>query len=239
MQLRLLDKQSETADVTSFIFEKPENFAFQAGQFLRWLLPHPNPDDRGTQRFFTISAAPNEPFLMITTRFAKESSSFKKALENLQIGDFIQAEGPNGDFTYPENNPPAIFIAGGIGITPFRSILKNSDQGGTNPPITLIYANRNSQIVFKKLFDDIQLKNSAFRKIYVLDQVEPGWTGPVGKIDAKFIQSYIPNYQDTNLIYYVSGPKLMVQGVSDMLTKLGINPEKIKTDFFPGYQSSL
>lgn len=222
------------------MWEKPTNFNFQAGQFLRYNFPHPNPDDRGVNRFFTISAAPWENFLMLTTKFSDKGSSFKQNLLNLKVGQEVEADGPKGQFIYPDPNQKAVFIAGGIGITPFRSILLDLDFKNLNPFITLLYANRNSQIPFKDLSDQLAQKHTNLKIIYTIDQQQPNWQGLVGKIDAKFIQSQVENFKDPNLIYYVSGPEPMVGALAKMLEEeLGIPKSQIKLDFFPGYLAVL
>ncbi len=123
MPLRFVRSQQESQGTHSFLFETSEALNFQAGQYLQLTLPHGDVDDRGDTRWFTISSAPHERLLRITTRIARPSSSFKHALTGLAPGALAQAEGPAGDFTYRDEARPAVFIAGGIGITPFRSIL--------------------------------------------------------------------------------------------------------------------
>lgn len=240
MKLKLIEKVQETNEVWSFKWEKPEGFNFQAGQFLRYTFPHPNPDERGINRFFTISASPQESFLMLTTRFSEKKSSFKQNLLNLNPRQEVEAKGPNGQFTYPDSNPKAIFIAGGIGITPFRSMLLDLDFKNLNPNITLVYANRNSQIAFKELFDQLVAKHNNLKILYTIDQAEPKWPGLVGKIDSKLIQDQISDYKDPNLIFYISGPEPMVETLAKMLeAELNIPKSRIKLDFFPGYLAAL
>ena len=122
MKLKLIEKRNETKDIITFIFEPEKKFKWRAGQYLILSTDHKNPDNRGKMRFFTISSAPFENNPSITTRINKiNSSSFKKALTALKIGSVINAKGPDGDFVIKNINKKYIFIAKGVGITPFIS----------------------------------------------------------------------------------------------------------------------
>src|SRR3989344_3471118 len=130
MILTFFEKKQETKDVMSFKFKTDEPLSWQPGQYLFYTLPNDGPDNRGVTRYFTISSAPFEKIVIITTRISlpagrqvMPSSTFKKSLLNLKIGEKIEASGPDGDFTVENHKKNYIFIAGGIGITPFRSIL--------------------------------------------------------------------------------------------------------------------
>ncbi|MBA3543266.1 MAG: FAD-dependent oxidoreductase [Chthoniobacterales bacterium] len=122
MKFTLSATKQEANDTFSFIFAPEQPLQWKAGQLLRYVLNHPNPDDRGVERFFSIASAPHEKHVMLTTRFAPKSSSFKKALKNLRPGDAIEAHDLEGDFVVDDSETTFVFIAGGIGITPFRAI---------------------------------------------------------------------------------------------------------------------
>ncbi len=129
MKIELVEKKKETKDVTSFIFESRVPIEWIAGQFLFYTFPHPNPDERGITRYFTISAVPFEKHIMLTTRFAgNKSSSFKQKLFATPIRTEVEITDPDGDFIVEDLGKKIIFIAGGIGITPYRSILLDLDQ---------------------------------------------------------------------------------------------------------------
>jgi ferredoxin-NADP reductase len=104
-------------------FEPESPLVYQAGQYLRYTLRHADPDDRGVSRSFTIASSPQEPLLRLTTRLSTPPSTFKRALAQLEPGAILEASGPFGRFVHSQTDTPAVFIAGGIGITPFRSIL--------------------------------------------------------------------------------------------------------------------
>ena len=128
MNLRLIERHSETNGVLTFTFEPEQPMVWQAGQYLHYTLRHDQEDDRGSERWFTIAAPPFERRPRITTRLAAESSSFKQALGRLPLGGVIEADGPEGDFVVDDPEHDYVFIAGGIGITPFRAILLQLDH---------------------------------------------------------------------------------------------------------------
>src|SRR5665647_1212792 len=150
MILNFIEKVQNTADCFSFFFDSPGTVIFKAGQYMNFTLPHDNPDDRGINRYFTIASAPHEGWIMITTRIAQEHpSSFKKALMGMEKGREITALQPQGKFTVEDYSKSYVFFAGGIGITPFRSILVDLDYTKKikEMEIFLLYTNRNSDIV--------------------------------------------------------------------------------------------
>lgn len=227
MKLKLIQKKPETSDVTSFILQPETPIEWKAGQFLQYTLPHENSDDRGEKRFFTISAAPFEGHVSITTRFAPEKgSSFKNALKNLTEGTQIEANGPNGSFTVDDPNQNLVFMAGGIGITPFRSILLELDHNQQPINVTLLYANRNEEIAFKAEFDGLIQKHPNLKIDYI---IEPQ------RIDIATIQNAVPDL--LSCFFYLSGPKPFVDAMKTNLEQLKVSVEQIKTDYFPGYSN--
>src|SRR5919204_5812790 len=154
MKLTLKDIHPEASDVTSFLFAPDNGLEWQAGQYLRYTLPHPDEDDRGIQRYFTASSAPHERHVRLTTRRAAErGSTFKRALFALEPGTTVEADAPAGSFTIDEPNGRYLLVAGGIGITPFRAILADLARRDRPPPGKLLYANRNDEIVFRGELD--------------------------------------------------------------------------------------
>ncbi len=225
MILTLVDQVQETTDVYSFVFHPDQPVTWQAGQYLKYTLPHDNPDERGINHYFTISSAPFEKVIRLTTRFDFEKgSSFKKALFALKIGQTVESKLPSGDFTLTDPDQEYVFIAGGIGITPFHSILLELDHTDKPINVTLLYANRNDEIVFKDQLDQIANKNSNFKINYVINP---------SKIDQSSLPKLVTNFQAP--IWYVSGPEPMVEKLSEILTDLGVAEDHLKQDFFPGY----
>lgn len=226
MKVRLISKVVDLPDVHSFIFQPEQPLSWLPGQYMQYTLNHPGMDERGEKRWFTISAAPFEKNLMITTRLtAGSGSTFKKALDNLKAGDQIEAEGPKGSFTLEEGSFRHVLIAGGIGITPYRSMLLQLDHDGKDPQIELFYANRDENLVFGQLLRVLESKLSNFAL--------RSFTG--GKrIVADDLKEYVGR---DDAIFYISGPRPMVEGYQHLLQSLNVPEERIKTDYFPGYGS--
>ncbi len=226
MKLKLIDKKPLTSEVKSFIFEPETPIDWTAGQFMVYRLDHENPDIRGKQRFFTISSPPFEKNITITTDLSKErSSTFKIALDNLKIGDFIETKGPDGDFIVENPNQHLVFIAGGIGITPFHSIITDLNHKKLPLNITLLYANKTEEFPFKDKFEKIAAENSTLKIHYVVSPAH---------IDQELIKQTVQNLNSS--IFYISGPEKMVEDLTEIVKGIGIKEENIKQDFFPGYE---
>lgn len=225
MKLRLINTKQELSDVKTFIFEASEPVAWEAGQYMHYVFPHDGEDDRGHERWFTISSAPYEGHITITTRFAPEhSSSFKKALKELQVGQEIEADGPKGKFIMDDPAKKHIFIAGGIGITPYRSMLLQLDHDNKPINVELLYANRDENFVFGDELAALMAKHPSFKIRQFVGERH------IEESDLK------PYADDPENNIYVSGPEPMVEAFEEMLkTKLGVPEERVKLDFFPGY----
>ncbi len=226
MKLKLIDKKALSKDVETLIFEPNEKITWKPGQYLHYVLDHPNADDRKNERWFTVSDAPYENHPSMTTRFAeKNGSTFKNALKNLSLGDEIEADGPGGKFVVEDPSKQYIFIAGGIGITPFRSILLESAHDKQPINVDLMYANRDDNFIFDDEFQAITAGNPNFR---IHKFVSPK------KIEEDDIKAVADKLDDPQ--YYISGPKPMVEAYDAMLKGMNIAEEKIHNDDFPGYE---
>lgn len=225
MKLQLVSITNETPDVKTFRFAPEAPFAWKPGQYLHYTLPHPNADDRHEDRWFTISSAPFEGHVAITTRLASEhGSTFKQALNGLQPGAEILAEGPEGDFVVDDPAGQFVFIAGGIGITPFRSIITQADHDGHPLNINLLYANRDDTYVFDAQLQAIAARHPEF-KIHKFTDPRHIETADIQRIMAGLAQPH----------FYVSGPEPMAEHYEGVLKELSIADDHIHGDFFPGY----
>lgn len=223
MEFILKEKEEIEPQVYLFKFMPPENFTWEAGKFIFYKIPHQNPDDRGIERHFTISSAPYEKLVYLTTRILPEKgSTFKQALKNLAIGEKIEAYNPSGQFVIKEDQAKLVFLAGGIGITPFRAIALDLANTEKLTDVTLLYANRDKNIIFQDEFEKLAAVNPGFKIHYVF---EPQ------RLDDKVLKAFV--YPDAD--YFVSGPPPMVLAVVATLKKLGI--EKIHQDSFTGYDN--
>jgi len=217
MLLTVKQIKPETKDVFSLIFEKPKDFSFYAGQYLTYELPVLDPN--GNTRPFTISASPTEGFLMLSTKYGL--SPFKEALVQLKSGDSITTSHPAGTFILDELTP-AVFIAGGIGITPFRSMLKYALDEKLSTPITLIYSNSDNNFLFKKELENWKQDLPNLIIIYH----NSTQNGHLTKLPTT-------NYQLP--IYYLAGPPKMVSSFEQILIQHGVDKTNIRYDKFTGY----
>jgi ferredoxin-NADP reductase len=225
MKLKLVEINQETADVKTFVFEPEQALGWVAGQFMQYHLPHQNEDERKEKRWFTISSAPFTKKPSITTRFTPEKgSSFKNTLKNLSVGDEIEADAPEGDFVLEDPKRNLVFVAGGIGITPFHSILTQAANDKLNLNVHLLYGNRSEDIPFKKEFDGLAQNNPTLQIEYIIDP---------DKINTMKIQQVMGAVE--NPLLYISGPEPMVESLVKELDKAGLKEKDIKTDYFPGY----
>jgi ferredoxin-NADP reductase/nitrite reductase/ring-hydroxylating ferredoxin subunit len=223
--LTLSLKRPEAPDVMSFLFRSEEPLQWQAGQFLRYRLPHPHPDDRGTARYFTIASAPFEGDVLLTTRFARErSSTFKRALCELSLGARIEVSRPAGDFTLSDPDLRPVMIAGGIGITPFRAMLLDLDARGVPVDAALLYANRTPDCVYQAEIDALCRRH---RRLAVRHFVSPARITP----DAIAGAATAPEAA----IFLVSGPEPFVRTIQTLLSEAGVPDPHVKRDYFPGY----
>lgn len=226
MRLTLTQKNSETSDVVSFVFTPETPITWKAGQYLNLIVPHENPDDHGTEHYFTVSSSPYEGVITITTRLT--GSTFKEALNALPIGGTLEAKDLEGDFTLENPEGPYVFIAGGIGITPIYSILKQLDHEGKAIDALLLYGNRSEDAVFKQELANLSEKNPNFTITYILSPEH---------INEDVIRREISDLTVPN--FYISGPEPMVEGLEKTFQEnLGIPDERAKRDYFPGYDQS-
>lgn len=224
MKLTLIDKKLEANNAVTFCFESSKPISWVPGQYLEYKLTHKNQDNRGNVRWFTISSAPNEKFICITTRIFDKPSSFKKALNLMKIGDKIETKKPEGDFVIKDFDKSYVLIAGGVGITPFRSMFKQFDNDSKSFKAILLYANSDNNYVFNEELDELKdrFKNLEIRH----------FTSPL-KIEDKDLINY--ENQKSKPTYYISGPTKMVKQYYETLENNGIPAERLKKDYFPGY----
>ncbi len=235
--LYLKQKIKLSDDTYDFIFQLPKKITFLPGQYMEWTLEHAHPDSRGNRRYFTIASSPTEQNLRIGVKFYPQSSSYKKKLLELTDSDPIVATQTAGDFIL-KDNPQAkyVFIAGGIGVTPFRSILKYLIDRGQRKDIVVLFSNKKqSEIVYRDVFDDAY-RQLGIRTIYTLtdtSSIPEDWDGRKGRIDGKLVMEEIPDFKER--YFYLSGPHRMVTGFENSLKSIGIGEDKIVKDFFPGF----
>jgi ferredoxin-NADP reductase len=220
--LKLIEKEFLLDNIWAFRFEPSEPLEWIAGQYISVELPHNNPDGKGAKRWFTISSAPYEKIIQITTRVT--DSSFKQALSHLPIGGDLQLlDTPHGSFVWQDGSRPLVFVAGGIGVTPFRSILKQRVHDKLALNATLIYASRSSEVPFKAEIDE-WIKQDDNLVVHFVEG---------GPLTVEQLIQLAPELDES--LIYLSGSQPMVLALIDGLENCGIPDVYLKRELFPSY----
>lgn len=233
--IKLLKKQVVATDTMAFTWQKPSGFTFVAGQFGDMtLLNPPETDDEGNTRGFSLAHAPYEDDLVTATRM--RDTAFKRMLKELPIGADVKLDAPYGNFTLHKTaTTPAVFLIGGIGITPVRSIIAQATHDQMPHQMTLLYANKApADAAFTDELEGFAKENQHFTFVPIYTEVpEAAWTGERGHIDADMLKRYVLDVAAP--IYYLSGPAGMVKAMRHMLVEAGANEDNIRTEEFTGY----
>lgn len=220
--LRLKEKEHLTDNIWAFRFTADQPLSWIPGQFIRIEIPHDNPDDEGTKRWFTVSSSPHDGFIQITTRVT--GTTFKQALATLEVGGVVQLiEQPDGDFVWLESDKPLVLVAGGIGITPFYSMLKALGHSGQAVSATLIYNGRTDELPFKVEFEEASRRHPEFKVHYVIGE----------QLTTEKLTELVPNISSSQV--YISGAESMVEALGKQLEENGLANDNLHQDFFPHY----
>lgn len=239
-QLQLIRSQTVAEGTMAFYFKKPEGFSFKAGQCAQFtLIEPPQTDDEGNSRYFSLASTPDELELMIATRI--RDTAFKQVLSQLEPGSELVMKGPYGDFVLPEQlKRPVVFITGGIGVTPVRSILLDAighSQVSAQQPITVFYANRRPEdAAFLDELTQTCINNAHCNLVATMSQAEESslsWLGEQGYVDQAMLMRHLKDI--TAPVYYLDGPPELVAAMKDMLSKAGIEASQIRSEEFSGY----
>ncbi len=238
MEARLVDRAFVADHTAAFWFEPCDPFSFVPGQAVDITIPEPlYKDDAGTTRTFSIASLPNEKRLMVGTRL--RGSAFKRSLMEAQFGSRVEIDGPFGSFTLHKNAAkPAVLLAGGIGVTPFRSIVGEAARLCLPHSITLVYSNRNaSEVAWLSDFEEWQRRNERFRLVATLTAQTDDfvWSHDTGRVDAQFLRRRLDVSQFPATIFYLAGPSRFVNAMQALLPDLGADPDNIRAEEFPGY----
>ena len=229
MKAKLIKKETEAKNTVSFYFKPEKNVSFLPGQYYYFTLPKLEyPDSRGATRHFTIASSPTQTdTIQLTTRI-REESGYKKTLDSLPIGSVVEIDGPNGTLILDESEKEYshVLIAGGIGITPFRSIIKYNVDKGLKIPMYLIYSNNNPEFVYKKELDQIAKANNNI-KIAYFDSSKSG------HLDSVKLASLLSTYDTLHTTFWLVGPPPFIDAVEVALDKLKIT--NIRSEKFTGY----
>ena len=232
LYLTLIETKTIAANTLEFVFQKPKGLYFKAGQYLEWTLGHESPDKRGIRRYFTIASSPTEGTVNLAARFVEQGSSYKDALETFKPGDVIVASQLAGDFMLPKDDSvKCALVAGGIGVTPFRSHIKEWLDTDSSRPLDLYYCNNvEADIAYRALFETAN-EREHFSLIHVLSKEEVVGMEH-GYITADMIKQHTPDWQER--VWYLSGPPPMVYAYTALLREMGLPRGQIVRDFFPG-----
>lgn len=233
-----LKKRWKLAESTLGIsFDKPIDFTFKAGQFLDMILSNPSETDaEGNRRAFSIASAPHEDQLLFATRLRQ--SAFKRVLSTMTVGAEVKVEGPFGNlFLHSDASRSAVLLAGGIGITPFRSIVRRASKERLPHRLILFYANRRPEdAAFLNELQALQSENPNYTFVPTMTaagQKANSWGGETGHITEQMIAKYVERPDAP--VYYAAGPPAMVEAMQKLLGQMGIGADDIRAEEFAGY----
>jgi ferredoxin-NADP reductase len=235
--VKLRPKEEVAEGTMAFYFEKPAGFHFTPGQFADFtLIDPPETDAEGNVRTFSIASAPHEPNLMIATRM--RDTAFKRILKSMPIGASISLDGPQGEFALRASSPrTSILLAGGIGITPFRSMALDASTSRHAHRLILFYSNRRPEdAAFLSELEKLTTENRNFTLVATMTEMQKSkqtWSGATGMIDDKLLAQFSANVDSP--LYFVAGPPNMVAALKKTLVSAGVKEDDIRAEDFSGY----
>ena len=234
VKLYLKEMQKISEQVYNFVFIPEKKFDYKAGQYMEWTLPHVALDGRGNRRAFTLASSPTEDTVQLGVKFYNPSSTFKYELSQMKKGDSIYGSQLSGSFTLDQKyHKKLVFIAGGIGVTPFRSMVKYITDMGLSTDIYVLYiVSKPEELAYIREFQTAQ--NNGVRFVPILSDMTRTVPGIInGDVDQALIEKIVPDYQER--LFYISGPNAMVQTTKKTLRHMNVQRTHIKTDYFSGY----
>ena len=235
--VKLNQRETVAEGTLALYFEKPAGFAYKAGQFLELTLANPpETDAEGNSRAFSIASAPSESHLMVATRM--RDTAFKRVLGKLPLGAEVRIEGPFGNLILHNNTArAAVFLVGGIGITPFRSIVFRAAKDQLPHRLFLFYSNRRPEDApFLGELQALRAENANYTLVDTMTGMERGsdsWKGETSRISKDMLIQYLGDLNGP--VYYVAGPPAMVGAMQQMLNSAGVNDDDIRPEEFAGY----
>jgi ferredoxin-NADP reductase/Na+-translocating ferredoxin:NAD+ oxidoreductase RnfD subunit len=225
-----------STDTYEFVFDSDVPLSFKPGQYMEWTLPHDREDSRGNRRFFTLSSSPRNREVRMGVKFYPKPSTFKQRLLAMKPGETIAVCHLAGDFTLPRDRREKLaFIAGGIGVTPFASMIRHMLDTNDRRDAVMLDANwKVEDITYDPLLRQAQ-DHLGLRTVHALSATEcvpSDWQGCVGFVDSKMVQELMPDYRERT--FYISGPPAMVTAAKRAVAALGVKSSRIRTDYFPG-----
>lgn len=234
---RLMKREDVAEGTVAFHFEKPGEFFFKPGQYADLTLVNPpETDAEGNTRTLSIASPPYENGLVFVTR--TRNTAFKRVLRTVPLGTAVLLDGPMGSFTLHKNaTRPGVFLAGGIGITPFLSMLRQVARDELSYHLYLFYSNRRPEdTAFMDVFRELATIRPGIRFIPTMTHMAKSqwtWTGETGHINPDMLRRYLPTLQGP--LYYIAGPPGMVSAMREMLVKAGVDEDDVRSEEFGGY----
>lgn len=227
----VIGTKQETRDVKSIKLSFNSNkFDYKPGQYMIMELNVEDPEN-GNARPLSIASSPTEDFLLFSTKISQ--TPFKQKYNSLKVGDKAKVKGPMGIFTLKEDAKEVVLLGGGIGITPFRDMVKYATDEELPIKLTLLYSNKtSSDIVYKNEWGVFGKKNSNLKVIHTITD-DAAWQGRKGRIDEAMISKFCNDI--TNALFYICGPPGMVEGLSNLLKTMNVPQQNIKIEKFAGY----
>ncbi len=236
-RVKLKHRREIASGTMAFHFDKPDGFSYKAGQFGDFTLANPpETDAEGNTRGFSLTSAPYEGELMVATRM--RDTAFKRVLKNMTLGTEVSLDAPYGSLTlHSDARIPAVFLSGGIGITPVRSIILQATHDALPHKIILFDSNRSpDDSAFLDDLGEAQKRNPHFTLVGTMTEMEKSskaWSGETGFVTKAMLMKSVT---DLDLpIYYISGPQAMVAAMRKILDEAGVKDDKIRTEEFSGY----
>jgi ferredoxin-NADP reductase len=236
-EVRLARHEVVAEGTMAFYFSKPSGFRHQAGQsLLMTLINPPETDSEGDARTFTIASAPPDAELMIATRM--RDTAFKRVLKTAPIGTTVKIDGPNGEMTLHDDvSRPAVFLAGGIGITPFLAMSRHAARERLPHRLYLFYSNRRPEdAAFLTELQELEHLNPNYRLIATMTEPQKSaqrWSGETGFIRREMLERQLADI--TSPMYYFAGPPSMTMAMRQMLEETGIREQAMRYEEFYGY----
>ena len=233
-RIQLQKKQEEAENTMSFYFSKPEGFVYEAGQTIDLTIPEM---PGSNTRTFSLITEPQEDCLAIATRMT--NSEYKLALKKLEIGDEVEIEGPYGSFRLHQNEQrSAVFLVGGIGITPFMGMIKDALKNKKSHKMYLFYSNRRPEdaAFIYELITISKAKEVHLTLVPTMTDMQNSsktWAGENTYVNWEMIRKYVPESEDP--IYYIAGAQGMVQAVRTMFDDHNVSLDDIRFEEFSGY----
>lgn len=236
-EARLVRRETVAEGTMAFYFSKPPGFQHRAGQsLLMTLVDPPETDSEGNGRTFTIASAPHEPHLMIATRM--RDTAFKRVLKAAAPGLAVDIDGPGGEMVLHEDAArPAVFLAGGIGITPFLAMARYAVHERLPHRLCLLYSNRRPEdAAFLSELQEMEQLNPNFRLVATMAEPERSgqrWAGETGFIRREMLERVLADASSP--MYYFAGPPRMTVAMQRMLEDMGIDAQSMRYEEFYGY----